>query len=167
MSWRHSRLVRVAKQQWIERAAEAAAAFGSARGVVDDAASEVIGIGRSDLRVLGAAHFAGEEGISAGSLALEVGLSPAATTEAVQRLVARGLVSRTADPRDRRRAVITASDRGGSMVDDVYGPLAAAGHELLAVYTVAELRIIVDFLDRGRRFQYAQAARVRTLASEP
>ena len=42
-------------------------------------------------------------GITAGELATAVGLSPGAVTTALDRLEARGFVSRERDPADRRR----------------------------------------------------------------
>ncbi len=62
-----------------------------------------------------------------------------------------------------RGPVITSSTDGGAIVDRVYVPLVEAGHELLSGYTVAELALIVDFLERGRQFQIEQAVRVRAL----
>ena len=79
------------KQEWIERAARAAAAFGTGRDMFDEVAARVLGLNRTDLRILSAAHAAGT--LSAGALATQVGLSPAATTEAVQRLIARGYLT--------------------------------------------------------------------------
>jgi DNA-binding MarR family transcriptional regulator len=159
-------LLRVSKQYWVEKAALAAAAFGTARGLVDEAASTALGLNRTDLRILAVLHAAPEPS-TAGALAGEVGLSPAATTEAVQRLVGRGLLTREVDPADRRRAVIGVSAHGGATMESVYGPLAAEGHAIMADYSVAELELITAFLDRGRRFQMAQAERIRGLQALP
>ena len=132
-----------------------------ARDVVDEAAAELLQINRTDLRILSTLHAAGP--MSAGALSTEVGLSPAATTEAVQRLVTRGLITRGTDPADRRRAVISFSTKGGELLEAVYGPLRAEGDAILAGYAEAELELITTFLDRGREFQLAQASRIRRL----
>ncbi len=153
------------KQEWVERAALAAAAFGSGRDVFDDAAARVLGIHRTDLRILSAAHAAGT--LSAGALAAQVGLSPAATTEAVQRLIARGFVTRDTDPEDRRRAVIATSGRGAELIEAVYQPMHAGGIAILDDYTEDELVLITGFLERGRRLQMEQADRVRALQPLP
>lgn len=158
-------MFRVPKQQRVDRAAAAAAAFGTARDVVDDAAAAVLGIHRTELRILATLHAAMT--LSAGALAGQVGLSPAATTEAVQRLVARGLVTRGTDPDDRRRAVISASGRGSELIDAVYGPLVTEGAAILDRYTEGQLELIADFLERGRRFQMEQAERIRALQPLP
>ncbi|SHK95320.1 DNA-binding transcriptional regulator, MarR family [Pseudonocardia thermophila] len=152
------------KQEWIERAARAAAAFGTGRDMFDEVAARVLGLNRTDLRILSAAHAAGT--LSAGALATQVGLSPAATTEAVQRLIARGYLTRDTDPADRRRAVIATSGRGAQLIEQVYAPLHAAGLAILEDYTEDELRLITGFLERGRQLQVDHAARVRALQAE-
>ena len=68
------------KQEWLARAAVAAATFGTGRDAFDEAAARMLGMHRTDLRILVAVNIAGP--LSAGALAGEVGLSPAATTEA-------------------------------------------------------------------------------------
>lgn len=153
------------KQEWVDRAALAAAAFGSGRDVFDDAAARFLGLHRTDLRILASAHAAGA--LSAGALAVQVGLSPAATTEAVQRLIARGFVTRGTDPDDRRRAVIASSGRGAELMEQVYGPMRAGGVAILDDYTEDELVLITGFLERGRRLQMEQADRVRGLQALP
>ncbi|MFC4948943.1 MarR family winged helix-turn-helix transcriptional regulator [Pseudonocardia sp. GCM10023141] len=147
------------KQSAVERAATAAERFGDSVDVVDQAAAALFGINRTDLRLLGVVTVGGPQ--SAGTLAAAVGLSPAATTEAVQRLVARGLLARDTDPGDRRRAVITVVAGCAERLDRVYGPIRDSGVALLERYTEAELGVIADFLERGREQQLAEAARIR------
>ena len=142
----------------MERAARAAREFGDANDTVDQAAADHFGINRTDLRIVAAAHVEGP--LSAGRLAEAVSLSPAATTEAVQRLVAKGLLTRDTDPADRRRAVIARVPAVGETLDRFYEPLREGGFALLRGYTVAELDLISDFLARGRALQLAVAARI-------
>jgi DNA-binding MarR family transcriptional regulator len=149
----------VSKQSSLQRVARAAADFGEARDAVDAAAAERLRVNRTDLRILAAARLAGP--VSAGALAGAVELSPAATTEAVQRLVARGLLTREVDPADRRRAVIALVPATERAIERLYGPVRDGGHALLERYTEAELDLIADFLDRGRRLQLDNAERIR------
>jgi hypothetical protein len=65
----------VSKQSAVERAARAAAEFGDAAGVVDEAAAVVFGVNRTDLRILGAVL---DGPLTAGQVAAAVHLSPAA-----------------------------------------------------------------------------------------
>lgn len=143
----------------MERTARAAREFGDANDAVDQAAADHFGINRTDYRIVAATHIVGP--LSAGRLAEAVDLSPAATTEAVQRLVAKGLLTRDTDPADRRRAVIARVPAVGEALDAFYAPVRDGGFALLRRYTVAELELINGFLERGRALQLAVAERIR------
>jgi DNA-binding MarR family transcriptional regulator len=142
-------------------AAQAAAEFGAAADEVDDAAAVQLGVNRTDLRILGLIGAAGA--MTAGALAGAVRLSPAATTAAIQRLVAAGHLHREVDPQDRRRAVVTITASTAETLDRVYRPIGEAGLRLLDRYSPDELSLITDFLRLGRRMQLEQAERIRTL----
>jgi DNA-binding MarR family transcriptional regulator len=148
----------VSKQSAVDRAARAAAAFGDAADAVDEAAAALFGVNRTDLRVLGAVA---DGPLTAGQLAEAVRLSPAAATTAIQRLVARGYLTRESDPADRRRAVVALTATARRLADRAYGPVGEAGVAELQRWTAAELELIADFLERGRALQLAQAERIR------
>jgi DNA-binding MarR family transcriptional regulator len=61
----------------------------------------VLGINRTDLAILGVIQAAGQA--TASQVSRGVGLSASATTTAIGRLVAAGLVDRAVDQDDRRR----------------------------------------------------------------
>ncbi|MEU4419846.1 MarR family transcriptional regulator [Actinoplanes sp. NPDC024001] len=142
-------------------AANAAAEFGAAADEVDDAAATRLRVNRTDLRILALVGAAGA--MTAGALAAAARLSPAATTAAIQRLVAAGHLRRDVDPDDRRRAVVTVTTSTEETLDRVYGPIGEAGRQLLDRYSPAELTLITDFLQVGRRMQLQQAERIRTM----
>jgi DNA-binding MarR family transcriptional regulator len=144
-----------------EAAARAAADLGAANDEVDAAAAAVLGINRTDLRILGVVAEAGT--IAAGPLAAAAGLSPAATTTAVQRLAAAGHLTRRVDERDRRRAVVALTPPAAARLDRIYGPIARTGRRMLRDYTADELALITAFLDRARGMLHAQAERIRAL----
>ena len=139
----------------------AAAEFGAAAGAVDDAACATLRVNRTDLRVLAAVASKGP--MSASALAGAVGLSPAATTTAVQRLSAAGYVVRKVDSQDRRRASVTVTEGAVAAIQSIYAPVAAAGHEVLARYSDVELVVVERFLREGVALQHAQAERIRSL----
>lgn len=99
---------------------------------------------------------------SAGRVAGTIGLSPAATTEAVQRLVTRGLLGRCADHAGRRRVVITLTSPAEGLIERLYGPVRTVGFDLSRRYTAEELDVIADFLERGRQLQLTEAERIRS-----
>ena len=78
----------------------AIAEFQNAADLVDEAASVRLGINRTDLRCLGLLWGHGR--LSAGQLAQQAGLSPGATTTALDRLERAGYARRVRDPDDRR-----------------------------------------------------------------
>src|SRR5919112_5625370 len=111
------------------RVALLSADFGAASDEIDAAAARVFGVNRTDLRILDLVNRSGR--LSAGLLAAAAGLSPAATTTAVQRLVTAGHLVRAVDPADRRRVVLTLTDSAVALVRSCYGPLGAATLRLL------------------------------------
>jgi len=147
-------------KQLRDEAARAAADFGAATDVVDEAAATVLGVNRTDLRILG---LVATGAWSATALAEAAKLSPAATSTAIQRLVATGHLTRTVDPNDRRRAVVALTPRAEKLIESIYGPIERAGHRVLARYSTDELTLITDFLRRGIDLQLAEADRIRAL----
>lgn len=147
------------KRTSLDDAARAAREFGDAAEVVRQAAAARLGINRTDLRILAALHVDGPA--SAGAVAAAAELSPAATTEAVQRLAARGLVRRDTDPADRRRAVIGIEPVAARQLEALFGPVREGGRRIGETFTDAELAAVVRFLDAGRDLQLAAAARIR------
>lgn len=145
----------------MERAARAAAEFGDAAGAVDEAAAVVFGVNHTDLRIIGTVL---DGPLTAGQVATAVHLSPAAATTAIQRLVARGYLTREPDPEDRRRAVVALTASAHELAERIYGPVGEAGTAALRRWSMAELELIADFLERGRAMQLEQAERIRALS---
>ncbi len=152
----------MSKQSAIERAARAAERFGAGADAVDDAAARALGINRTDLRIIGELADAGGR-LTAGQVAEATGLSPAATTTAVQRLVGHGYVAREPDPADRRRVTVALTVPAEQQIERIYGPVVDAGAAELRRRTVDEVAMIADFLERGYTLQLEQAARIREL----
>jgi DNA-binding MarR family transcriptional regulator len=144
-----------------ELAARAVADLKAANDAVDAAAAAMLGINRTDLRILGLLLEAGT--LAAGPLAEAAHLSPAATSTAIQRLMAAGYLSRDRDERDGRRAVVRLTPSAVAGLDRIYAPIRRAGLTELARYSDDEIAVIVDFLGRGRRMQLHQADRIRGL----
>jgi DNA-binding MarR family transcriptional regulator len=151
----------IARESALAGASQAAADFGAAASAVDEAAMTVFGVNRTDLRIIGLLHEGSP--LPAGRLAAAAGLSPAAASTAIQRLAAAGCVTRTADPADRRRAVVALTAPAAELFGQVYGPIREAGLAELAEYTTAEITLVTEVLRRGERMQLAQAERIRGL----
>jgi DNA-binding MarR family transcriptional regulator len=147
----------------IAETAQAVAAFGAATATVDGAAAAAFGVNRTDLRIIGILNRDTE--CTAGQLATECALSPAATTTAIQRLVAAGHATRMIDASDRRRVVVALTPTAQALLITIYGPIGLEGTRQLADYTSAELQLLTGFLRRGEAFQQAQAVRIRLLTA--
>jgi DNA-binding MarR family transcriptional regulator len=143
----------------VERVAQASADFGAANTEVDDAVADLLAVNGTDRRIVGLVFVAGS--LSAGALAAAAGLSPAATTTAVQRLVAAGHLVRAIDPGDRRRTALTLTDSAAATIRASYGPVAEEGARILAGYRPDELALIERFLQAGIDLQRRHAARIR------
>lgn len=150
-----------ARSVLLRRVMQAVAEFGAATDEVDAAAAAALQVNRTDLRILGIVEA--EPGVTATALARAVSLSPAATTTAIQRLVASGYLNRHSSNEDRRRVALSLTGAARRIINQIYEPLAAAGLNELEGYSESELSLIDDFLSRGVLVQYKQASRIRSM----
>lgn len=143
----------------VTEATQAAAAFGAANDVVDEAAAAAFGVNRTDLRIIGLVSAAGT--LTAGGLAEKAGLSPAATTTAIQRLTKAGHLTRRTDAEDRRRAVVELTPAAAELLEEIYAPIERAGRALLEEYSAEQLELVIEVLRKGERMQLTEAERIR------
>lgn len=151
------------REELIKDVGREIAEFQSASDLVDEAASEHLGINRTDQRCLGLLFARGP--MNAGQLAQASGLSPGATTTAIDRLERAGYARRVRDPEDRRGVLIEMTDEARRLIEEIYGPIGRAGMERLDRYADEQLLFLRDFLIEGRALQeeYAAALRARKL----
>jgi DNA-binding MarR family transcriptional regulator len=128
---------------------------------LDEAVANYLGVNRTDLRCLDVLLQHGSA--SPGSLATAVGLTTGSVTTMLDRLEALGYVQRVPDPTDRRRVEVRPTEEAITAAARLYGPLVEEGQRDLARYTVADLELFVDFLERDRPRQEAHANRIRSL----
>lgn len=143
----------------------AVAAFQDSTDLVDEAAAHRFGLNRTDLRLLGVLTRTGR--ITIGELATSSGLSPGAATTAVDRLTRAGQAQRIPDDRDRRRILVEATATAHRLTDQIWGPIGRESHRRLSLRSDAELRVILDFLNEGRRMQARHATRIAEPARRP
>jgi DNA-binding MarR family transcriptional regulator len=94
-------------------------------------------------------------------LAARLGLTTGATTKVLDRLQEAGYITRSADPADRRRIVITADPEGSAALAVSYAPLRERMSDELAGYTTGDLAAIVRFLRAGRQLADEETAHIR------
>jgi len=151
----------VSKQSLVTEATQALAASGAANDVVDEAAASAFGVNRTDLRIIGLIAAAGT--LTAGQLATQAHLSPAATTTAIQRLTHAGHLTRRTATEDRRRAVVELTPEAAKLLEEIYTPIERAGRVILEDYSAEQLALVVEVLRRGEQMQLREAERIRTL----
>jgi DNA-binding MarR family transcriptional regulator len=126
---------------------------------LDQAASELFGINRTDARCIDIVLQRGR--LSAGELAVAAGLSPGAVTTALDRLERAGYARRVRDPDDRRRVLVAPTERVAELAETVYGPLRVSGAALMERFSDRQLKAITEFLEGGAEIQLARANEVR------
>lgn len=113
------------------------------------------GIARNEWRMIAALHEDGPQ--SPSSLHERVGGDRARISRVVSVLVEKGLVSREADPADRRRATLRITRAGRALYEELFPQLAAINRRLMSVLDEREARQLEQLLDRLTN----QAERIR------
>lgn len=85
--------------------------------------------------------------MSTGELAARVQLSSGAATRLVDRLVDSGHAERVPDPDDRRRVLVTHTDRATRVAGAWFGPLAERLRDRLDGLTDEQARIVVEVVE--------------------
>jgi len=142
------------------RLARAVAAFGAANDAVDAAVAKVLGVNRTDLAILEMIHA--RDVATATQVSQAVGLSPSATTTALDRLSAAGYVTREVDRADRRRIGLRTTELANRRLRELYGPLESDGTAVLAALTPEEITTVERFLSVSVEHMTAHAARIRS-----
>ena len=132
-------------------------------GVTNDIADQVVadhlGLNRTDTRCLDIIERL--DGVSAGRLATEAGLSTGAVTTVLDRLERAGYARRVQDPGDRRRVLVELTPAARRELQELYAPLVDATIRQLEGYTTDEVSLVRDFMRDNRRLNEAHAERVR------
>jgi DNA-binding MarR family transcriptional regulator len=122
-------------------------AYQTAVEKMDEAFCRLLGVNRTDGRCLDVIDQ--RPGLTAGELAVAVGLSPGAVTTALDRLEERGFVTRTRDPADRRRVTLQLTPEANRRAWEAYGPLGEMGGPLIAELSDKQLEAVIRFLRGG------------------
>jgi len=129
----------------------------------DEAVGARLGLIAAERHCLGLL-YAGPQ--SAGAVAAATGLTPAAVTALIDRLEARGYVTRTRSLEDRRKVVIEATEATRDLSARYYGAIAKEGEKVIATFSDAELATISRFVNAALDLQRAQLARLKAEGSD-
>lgn len=107
-------------------------------------------LGRSDLNAIMWISTGEQSGrpITAGELAVRLGLGPPATTALVDRLEAAGHVRRTRDPQDRRKVTIVMQPPARQVATEYFVPLGRLMTEALDGTSAHDLQRATDIVRR-------------------
>jgi DNA-binding MarR family transcriptional regulator len=103
------------------------------------------------------AETAGEP-VTSGELRQRMGLSGAAITYLVDRMMASGHITRQSDPTDRRKVILRYSDSGLATARAFFAPLGTHSHDAMAELPDADLeaagRVFTALVEAMRRYQH-------------
>jgi DNA-binding MarR family transcriptional regulator len=136
----------------------------TATDMMDEAFTDFLGINRSDGRCLDVVDRKGR--VTAGELAIEVGLTTGAVTAMVDRLEIAGLVERRSDPNDRRKVLIQLTTEAKQMAAEIYGEMAHATAPYIDALTDHDLLTLIAFFEASRRVNLELAETVRGRTSK-
>jgi DNA-binding MarR family transcriptional regulator len=129
----------------------------------DEAVGARLGLNMAERHCIGLLHGGPQ---SAGAIATATGLTPAAVTALIDRLEARGLLTRTRSLEDRRKVVIEATEATRDLSARYYGAIAKEGEKVIATFSDAELATISRFVNAALDLQRAQLARLKAEGSD-
>ena len=95
---------------------------------------------------------------TAGALVKATGLTTGAVTNLIDRLERSGFVKRTADPKDRRKVIVSLLPERKAGISARYAKLAAAVRQQLSAYTKKELLFLIRHTQALDTIFTAQAA---------
>ena len=156
-------MAKVSRDELLARIGDLVRASQVSADKFDDVASDVMGINRTDHRVMDVVERLGP--IPAGKLAEITDLSPAAMTVALDRLESAGLARRVPDPTDRRRVLVEVTPAAREAAWKIYGPMQEAFIKLMRPYSVADLELLLGYLEKGEEISAEQLERVKRMRS--
>ena len=124
----------------------------------DEAVGARLGLNMAERHCIGLLYGGPQ---SAGAIATATGLTPAAVTALIDRLEARGLLTRTRSLEDRRKVVIEATERTRELSERYYGTIAREGEKVVASFSDAELATVLRFINAALELQSEQLARIK------
>jgi DNA-binding MarR family transcriptional regulator len=123
------------------------------------AMSHQIGVGPADLECVSLLAIEGPA--SPSWLAERLGLTTGAMTKMLDRLQRAGYITRSADPHDRRRLIVTAVPATLAEHAWRWDGMGKRMNDVIARYSTSELAAILDFMRAGRQAADAEIALMR------
>jgi DNA-binding MarR family transcriptional regulator len=127
----------------------------------DEIASEILGINRTDMRVIDIVTRKGRA--TAGEVAKEAALTTGGVTAVVDRLERAGYLTRVRDEDDRRRVWLEATPQLFERSWEIWGPMSELWQSRARTLSREQLEFVLWFLAEGNEMMAAQIERVQEL----
>jgi DNA-binding MarR family transcriptional regulator len=165
---------RQSKQELLDAISDQFRASQNWSDAFDDIAAEILGINRTDMRVIDIVTrkerpsglidaVTRRGGATAGEVAKEAGLTTGGVTAAVDRLEKVGYLKRVRDPDDRRRVWLEATPELWERTWEIWGPLSDLWQSRARNLSRDQLEFILEFLADGNELMSGQIERVQAM----
>jgi DNA-binding MarR family transcriptional regulator len=156
---------RTGKQEQLGELIELFRRNGNQDRAFDHLAAELLGVNDTDLECLSIIER--RNGVTAGELADESGLTTGAVTGVVDRLERAGYARRSPDKSDRRKVVVEVTPRFYERAERIWGPMAEEWRELIGKrFTGAQLELVMGFLRLSTEIGRRQMERLRATSRQ-
>jgi DNA-binding MarR family transcriptional regulator len=147
------------REQLLEELANSVRANQRATDVVDELASQLLGVNRTDSRCMDILDQ--HAPMTAGELARASNLTTGAITAVIDRLERAGYARRVADPSDRRRVLIEPTEKMKQAAWELFGQIYEDASPLMDPYSNEQIELLIEFNRFGRELQERNAERLR------
>jgi DNA-binding MarR family transcriptional regulator len=154
-------MARQSKQELLDAISDQFRISQNRSDVFDETASEILGLNRTDMRVIDIVTRQGRA--TAGDVAKEAGLTTGGVTAVVDRLEKVGYMRRARDPDDRRRVWLEATPELWERTWKIWGPLSDLWQSRARDLSRDELEFVLKFLADGNEMMSGQIERVRAM----
>jgi DNA-binding MarR family transcriptional regulator len=154
-------MARQSKQELLDAISDEFRAGQNWSDAFDEIASEILGLNRTDMRVIDIVTRKGRA--TAGEVATEAALTTGGVTAVVDRMEKVGYLRRVRDPDDRRRVWVEATPELYEKSWEIWGPLSDIWQTRARQISTEQLEFILRFLKEGNEMMSDQIERVQAL----
>jgi DNA-binding MarR family transcriptional regulator len=152
---------RQSKQELLDAISDQFRASQNWSDAFDEIASEILGLNRTDMRVIDIVTRKGRA--TAGEVAKEAALTTGGVTAVVDRVEKVGYLRRVRDPDDRRRVWLEATPELYEKSWEIWGPLSDLWQSRARRISNEQLEFILWFLKEGNEMMSGQIERVQAM----
>jgi DNA-binding MarR family transcriptional regulator len=124
------------------------------------AIAQRVGLNATDTKCVDLILRGPAEGVTAGWLSAQTGLTTGAITHILDRLEKRGFVERVRDTVDRRRVFVCVNEKRLAPLAPVYEGIGNAYMRLAERYSDKELAVICDYMEQAAQVSERERARI-------